>query len=105
MRLKAQEINTIQKVVNQIFGETQIYLFGSRLNDMKRGGDIDIFVIPKKRDKLLSKKVKAEFILEEKLMKPVDIVIHTDFQRPIEQEALKGIELNKGSEWTRTSHD
>ncbi len=43
MRLQSKEIQTIIQIAKDIYGETvQVYLFGSRLNDEKRGGDIDL---------------------------------------------------------------
>ncbi len=90
MRLSSKEIEIIKKIINDIFGETTIYLFGSRLEENKKGGDIDLFVVPKDRDGLLQKKIKALAKLERALYKPVDIVVHKDFNREIEQEALKG---------------
>lgn len=45
MRLQRQEIQTILQVARQIYGEkVKVYLFGSRLDDAKRGGDIDLLV-------------------------------------------------------------
>lgn len=45
MRLQRQEIQTILQVARQIYGEkVKVYLFGSRLDDTKRGGDIDLLV-------------------------------------------------------------
>ena len=46
MRLQSKEIQTIIQIAKDIYGETvQVYLFGSRLNDEKRGGDIDLLGI------------------------------------------------------------
>ena len=46
MRLQSKEIQTIIQIAKDIYGETvQVYLFGSRLNDEKRGGDIDLFCL------------------------------------------------------------
>lgn len=89
MRLTDNEITTIKKVIFDIFEESEIKIFGSRLKD-KNGGDIDIFVIPKNRENLFRKKIKASAKLENLLFKPVDIVVHYDFDREIEKEALKG---------------
>ena len=89
MRLSKKEVETIKKVINEFFIKPDIYLFGSRLDTSKKGGDIDLFIISKDKD-LLRKKVKAIARLERILNKPVDIVLHRDFQRVIEQEALKG---------------
>lgn len=45
MRLQSKEIQAIIQVAKEIYGEgVKVYLFGSRLNDEKRGGDIDLLV-------------------------------------------------------------
>lgn len=45
MRLQKQEIQTILQVARNIYGEkVKVYLFGSRLDDTKRGGDIDLLI-------------------------------------------------------------
>jgi len=45
MRLQPKEIQGILQVARQIYGEkVKVYLFGSRLDDTKRGGDIDLLV-------------------------------------------------------------
>jgi len=90
MRLTEKEIKIIKEIVLDVFGESEIRIFGSRLNENKKGGDIDIFVIPKNRENLFKKKIKAAAKLENLLFKPVDIVVHYDFNREIEKEALKG---------------
>jgi len=93
MRLTKKEIEIIKTTIFEVFSQSQIYLFGSRVENYKKGGDIDLFVIPKNRDNLFEKKIKALAKLERKLHKPVDIVIHKDFERAIEKEALKGVKL------------
>ena len=90
MRLSEKEIAIIKTAISDIFGEATIYLFGSRLNPNKKGGDIDLFVVAKDKSNLLQKKIKALSRLERALYKPVDIVVHRDFNREIEKEALKG---------------
>lgn len=45
MRLQQKEIQAIVSVAKEIYGNgVRVYLFGSRLNDEKRGGDIDLLV-------------------------------------------------------------
>ena len=91
MRLKNNEVDIIRKTISNIFDDATVYLFGSRLDDTKKGGDIDLFVIAK--NATFSNKIKALAKLQRELHKPVDIVLHKDFSRTIEQEALKGIQI------------
>ncbi len=91
MRLKKQEIEIIKETITNIFGEATIYLFGSRVHHNKKGGDIDLFVIAKENS--LKLKIEALAKLKRALHKPIDIVLHRDFNREIEQEALKGVIL------------
>jgi predicted nucleotidyltransferase len=93
LRLSTNEINLIKNKVNIIFGETIIYLFGSRIDDDKKGGDIDLYIISEVNEDLFKKKIKLKTILEDLLFKPVDIVIAKDENRLIEKEAMKGIRI------------
>lgn len=47
MRLKAEQIDFIKKSIFKYLPSSSIYLFGSRVDDNKKGGDIDILVIGK----------------------------------------------------------
>ncbi len=93
MRLSEKEIKIIKHKIQSIFGETVIYLFGSRVNDAKQGGDIDLYIVPKHNENLFKKKIKIKTILEDILYKPVDIVIAKDRNRLIEREAIRGVIL------------
>ena len=45
MRLERQEIEAIRAAVREVFGDrATVRLFGSRVRDTQRGGDIDLFV-------------------------------------------------------------
>ena len=91
MRLKEKEIAVIKDIIANVFGDARVYLFGSRLDMSKNGGDIDLFVVAKESS--LEQKIKALAKLKRALHKPVDIVLHKDFDREIEQEALRGVVL------------
>jgi len=91
MRLKSKEVNVIKQIISNIFDDATVYLFGSRLDESKKGGDIDLFVIAK--NPTFSNKIKALAKLQRELHKPVDIVLHKDFSRTIEQEGLRGVKI------------
>ena len=44
MRLKQEEIEFLKKEILKYDKNAEIYLFGSRVDDSKKGGDIDILV-------------------------------------------------------------
>ena len=64
LRLNQNEIETIKKVLFELFGKMDIYIFGSQIDPSKRGGDIDIFITKKLP---FEKKLKAKILLQEKL--------------------------------------
>lgn len=74
MRLSEDEIKKIKSVVHKYEPKAQIRLFGSRIDDNFRGGDIDLLIISKfltYRDKLW---IRTE--LKEKLgNRKMDIII------------------------------
>jgi predicted nucleotidyltransferase len=95
MRLNDLERNSIKKAFKDVFKNGEIYLFGSRVDDNKRGGDIDLYIIPQIKENLREKKSLFlsklyEYIGEQK----IDIIIAKDKNRLIEQEAIKnGVRL------------
>ena len=45
MRLRPEEIAAIKAAVHEVFGETAVVrVFGSRVDDTKRGGDLDLYI-------------------------------------------------------------
>ena len=96
VRLSKKEIETIKKLAGKIFGQgTEVYLFGSRTDPTKRGGDIDLYIVPAKRERLFKNKLR--FLVELKLKigeQKIDVIIAKDLSRDIEKEALKtGVKL------------
>lgn len=45
MRLADHEVATIREEVRRLDASAETYLFGSRLDDAARGGDIDLLII------------------------------------------------------------
>lgn len=59
MRSKADVAGIIKKIAKENFGENaQVYLFGSRINDQKKGGDIDLYIETDVKENLLDRKLK-----------------------------------------------
>ena len=74
MRLDYKEIETVRTVVEKIVGKgSKVRVFGSRLNDSKRGGDLDLLV---ESDDPVDAIHRADLKLdlEEKLDLPLDII-------------------------------
>jgi len=45
MRLTPKQIHSIKQVATEVFGSgVHVYLFGSRVDDRRRGGDIDLYI-------------------------------------------------------------
>lgn len=97
MRLSLFEISTIIALKNQYFGiDAKIYLFGSRINDHEKGGDIDLYI---EQNNSSSKNYdnKQKFLLDlQKIIgeQKVDLIVSRDKTRAIEIEAKKGVELD-----------
>ena len=95
MRLSREYSNAIKNSAVDIFGKNvKVYLFGSRVEDGKKGGDIDLFIEPIEREDLVSKKMKYLARLNVLLgEQKIDLVIAKDKSRPIEIIARKGVLL------------
>lgn len=99
MRISKQEIDVIKELAVTCFGSgTKVYLFGSRLYENKKGGDIDLFVTSKEKSNL-SLSAKIEFLVELKSVigeQKIDVILDTDsirgkkqFYKSVTKEALE----------------
>lgn len=77
MRLSQFQIDTIKNLAKKHFGSaTSVSLFGSRIDDHKKGGDIDLF-IKNKDESVLTVEGKIHFLAELKLKigdRKIDVV-------------------------------
>jgi predicted nucleotidyltransferase len=74
MRLSPDQTRVILHCVRQEFGaQAEVKLFGSRLDDSARGGDVDLLV-ETEHPPTLRQRILATMALEQALNLPVDIV-------------------------------
>lgn len=90
MRLQFAEIQTIIRVAKEIYGESvKVYLFGSRLDDGKRGGDIDLLVRTEGERKNVLARVRMLARLKHCLGEQKIDIIGDYEESPVVYEALK----------------
>ena len=91
MRLTKTETDVILKQILHVDPEAKIYLFGSRVNDSSRGGDIDILVISDKIGFAEKIKIRTSIFNEIEEQK-LDLVVKKNFNdifvKVIEPELL-----------------
>ena len=94
MRLSKKYQQTIKKYFNEFF-DGEIYLFGSRVDDNKKGGDIDLYLVVENTENLFERKIKFLSRVKRELgEQKIDVVFNKDPNRLIEQEAKKwGVQL------------
>ncbi len=96
MRLQSKEIEHILTVARNIYGTgVKVYLFGSRTDDSKRGGDIDLLVRTDSKEK---KGVLARIRMIAKLKQAlgdqkIDVIGDHEESWIVEEALSKGLQL------------
>lgn len=85
MRLSESEKEAIKFALKNFKG--RVLLFGSRLNDSGRGGDIDILLIPEEQKKGLDLSLDVQKRFFSKCEEKIDVIIYSD--TPFCREVLK----------------
>jgi predicted nucleotidyltransferase len=94
MRLNEEYAATIRAGVRKVFGpDARVWLFGSRTDDSRRGGDIDLYIeapCPPEQIATLEGRLYA-FLVRRLGEQRIDIVIrpHSKAPRPIDVEAKR----------------
>ena len=74
MRLTPAQIDTIKSTAQAVLGEgVQITLFGSRVHDDQKGGDVDLYAEVDRPE--LRKKIRCKGSLQDQLDMPVDLIV------------------------------
>ena len=93
MRLSDTDIMAIKKAVGQFDDTARIFLFGSRVDDYKKGGDIDLLVLSDTIGRMEKRKIKfcmADSLGEQK----IDLLVAADLSDPFVRIAKgQGVEL------------
>ncbi len=91
MRLSPAYQEIIKAETLNVFGvNAAVFLFGSRIDDAKKGGDIDLFIRTDNKDQLYDKKLRFLARLKRQIgEQKIDIVFNEDESRLIEQEVRK----------------
>jgi len=96
MRLTEFEIKSIIESFWKYFKIGDIYLFGSRVDNTQKGGDIDLYIDTQDSDDLFEKKLQMIRDIKAKIgEQKIDVIISRDKTRDIEKEAIiKGVKLD-----------
>lgn len=92
MRLTDSERKSIRDIILAFDTEAKVYLFGSRVDDSKKGGDIDILVMSTKITDKIRREIKLKLydaLGEQK----IDLLIAADTTEPFVRIALGSGEL------------
>ncbi|WP_397546058.1 nucleotidyltransferase family protein [Rhodothermus marinus] len=96
MRLRPEERALIRQAVAETFGpKAAVWLFGSRVDDRRRGGDIDLLIRPDPTcmDRLLERKLALLVRLEKALgERKIDVIV----ERPGDTRAIVRQALQTG---------
>lgn len=88
MRLSTDEIKAIKETVQSFDADAKIWLYGSRTDDTKRGGDIDLLIFSQKIN--FSDKLKIKTQLYKKIgEQKIDMIIARDNKKPFVRIALE----------------
>ena len=96
MRITEHEKNAIVEAVKTVDPDAKVWLFGSRVDDTKKGGDIDIAIFSDKINKDIMQKIKINrFICDKIGDQKIDIVTTSDGKEAIARLAIaEGIQLH-----------
>lgn len=89
MRLYQEQIKVLKDKLKTISSTAQLYLFGSRTDDSKKGGDIDLLVVSKDMTKKDLRYLRIEFFKHFGEQK-IDIVLDDgEFKDPFTRHIIK----------------
>ena len=92
MRLSPDQVQAIRQTAHRVLGEgAAIWLFGSRLDDHVKGGDVDLYVEAQPHP--LMDEIRCKVELEESLDLPVDLIVRP----PLDSSLIAQIAKTQGA--------
>ena len=88
MRLEQNEISAIKSAVFDFDDLAKVFLFGSRVDDHAKGGDIDVLVLSQaisRREQIAIKRAIFDQIGEQK----IDLIVESDLSQPFTRLILE----------------
>ena len=93
MRLSNQQVIIITSEIYRHDPDAEIYLFGSRVDDTAKGGDIDLLVVSTKIDFAIKIKILAQYFIKLGEQK-IDFVLANNKDKVFTQIAISdGVRL------------
>ncbi len=90
MRLTPYQQQAIKKHFLEVFKEGRIYLFGSRVDDNQKGGDIDLYIQTDVEKNFAHKKLDFLVLLKRSIgEQKIDVVFDRGLQRSIDISAQR----------------
>jgi predicted nucleotidyltransferase len=94
MRITDTEKNAILSAVEEVDRHAEIWLFGSRVDDTKRGGDIDVAIRSAAIDRLQKMRIRRS-ITDVLGDQKIDLVVSSGGREPFFRLAIEnGVRLN-----------
>jgi len=90
VRLLPKQQQAIKKYFLKFFEKGQVYLFGSRADDSKKGGDIDLYMVVPNLENLMQKKIDFLVAVKREIgNQKIDVVFDRGNNRLIDRIAKK----------------
>ncbi|WP_417529272.1 nucleotidyltransferase domain-containing protein [Marinomonas shanghaiensis] len=91
MRLTRQEVGAIEAAFASVFETGEVFLFGSRVDDAKKGGDIDLYIRPSPLfEDVFAKKIDFLVTLKQVIgEQKVDVLIEPRVPDSFRQEVMR----------------
>lgn len=81
MRLTTEEQTLIVHAIRSVDSNVEIFLYGSRVDDNERGGDIDILCFSTRIDRPMIRAIKRR-IIDQLGEQKIDLLVEKDLEKP-----------------------